>query len=89
MAKEKLNEALFNTMVLNEKRGGEIEIPMPNGEVLTAEKLADMCGMGDAYRQGKQQELAENKLREKTKSKFVDLVERMDKVPRNIGTVED
>lgn len=66
-----LNESFINEMHCNEDA------------VISGEEIANMVGMGDAYRQGKQEVEHDNQMIESCRGKFNTIMERMDKVVKN------
>lgn len=67
-----LNESFINEMQCNEDA------------VFTGEQIADMVGMGDIYRKGKQEVEHDNQMRESFRNRFANLTERMEKTPKGM-----
>lgn len=53
-------------------------------QIITGQEVADMVGMGDVYRRGKEMEAQDAQMVEKLKGNFASIVERMNKVPSGI-----
>lgn len=52
--------------------------------IVTGEEVANLLGVGDLYKQGKEEIARDENMRENIKSKFADLTERMNKAPKGI-----
>ena len=52
--------------------------------IFSGEEIADMVGMGDLYRQGKQEIAQDVQMRESFKNTFANLTERMEKIPKGM-----
>ena len=52
--------------------------------IVTGEEVANLLGVGDLYKQGKEEIAHDEAMRENIKSKFSDLTERMNKAPKGI-----
>lgn len=55
-----------------------------NNSVITGEEVAEMVGMGNQYRQGKEQIAQEESMMEAIKAKFNSINERINKVPKGM-----
>ena len=51
-------------------------------EIVTGQEVADLMGMGDIYRKGKEMEQMHEQLKTETQHKFKDLVDRMGAVDK-------
>ena len=69
---------MLNNMI-NESYLNEDVAPIFSGE-----EIADMVGMGDLYRQGKQEIAQDMQMRESFKNKFANLTERIEKAPKGM-----
>lgn len=70
----KMNNKMLNEEFLNEDIAS----------IVTGEEVANLLGVGDLYKQGKEEIARDENMRENIKSKFADLTERMNKAPKGI-----
>lgn len=52
--------------------------------IFTGQQIADMVGMGDIYRKGKEELERDNELKEDIMSRFKNMAERIENAPRGI-----
>ena len=70
----KMNNKMLNEEFLNEDITS----------IVTGEEVANLLGVGALYKQGKEEIARDENMRENIKSKFADLMERMNKAPKGI-----
>lgn len=56
--------------------------------IISGAEVANMLGMGDIYQRGVQQLAQEEQVKENIRSKFNQLTERMNKVPKGMETYD-
>ena len=57
--------------------------------IFTGQQIADMVGMGDIYRKGKEELERDNELKEDIMSRFKNMAERIEKAPRGMSTTHE
>ena len=52
------------------------------GQLVTGQDVADLLGMGEVYKKGKQMEAMDNEMKMEAKKKFVNIFNRMNEVAK-------